>query len=440
MAPQTAIQEALGQSQQMFAEQARARREELVESGQCRPFTVVNFNPVGMKLEGELQRYSIPSPDDSRLPSGVLRVTLDWDGRERIGHCMTIREPHVYGRNIGASWHQGGGPGDAIPQREVMHYLPVGVAYNFLEHFSPIFVTGKDGQVAPPPKDARKFYGVLAFEGDVHTLEKVLLEEDPARRMINVPLATVRQVGKLAQRSYKSIATPLDDYLERMFHGQLRFADATISRAQQKWNGTDEDRKDISASDRIWYRWAIRLGYATAPKPGEKTWLNELLTLAPTTTSVEDARRECQACRQKEPKPNTPFCPNCNAPIDTVATFMAGFPVAESWLHALPDEKWNEIAEEMERRKARAGGIARGPYKGKGGTINAAPEHRPAGTGDQIPAASSIALPGEETGAEGAPNFDHDPLKGVAQNATTTAGPLTNKQKAAAEKAAKAGK
>lgn len=412
MAPQTAIQEALGQSQQMFADNAKAKREELIESGQCRPFTVVNFNPVSMKLEGELQRYSIPSPDDSRLPD-VLRVRLDWDGKERVGHCVTIREPHVYGRNIGAQWHQGGGPGDAIPQRDVMYYLPVAVAYNFLEHFSPIFVTGKDGRVAPPPKDARKFYGVLAFEGDIHTLERVIREEDPARRIINVPLATVRQVGKISQRSYKSIATPLDDYLEKMFSGQLRFADAAISRAQQKWNGTDEDRKDISAADRIWYRWAIRLGYAAAPKPGEKTWLNELLTLAPTTTAVEDARRECQACRQKEPQPNTPFCPNCNAPIDTVATYLAGHPVADSWLHALPDDKWNLIVPEMERRAARAKGGSRGPYKtGTGGaaTSPAAPQHRPAAAREEIPAASSILLPGEEAGAEGAADFNHNPL------------------------------
>ena len=44
MAPQTAIQEAIGTSQQMFADLAKGKREELVETGQCEPFTIVNFN------------------------------------------------------------------------------------------------------------------------------------------------------------------------------------------------------------------------------------------------------------------------------------------------------------------------------------------------------------------------------------------------------------
>lgn len=381
----------------MFADNAKAKREELVESGQCPAYTIVNFNPVAMYLQGELSRYRIPSPNDERLPKDVLRIRLPWDGKERVGHCLTIREPHIYGKNIGAQWHQGGGPGDAIPQRDVQYYLPVAIAYNFLEHFSPIFVTGDDQKAAAPPKDARKFYGVLAFKGDIHTLTRLLEEEDPARRVIEVPLAVSRQVGKLTQRSYKSIATSLDGYLEKMFAGQLRFADATIARAQQKWNGTDEDRKDISAADRIWYRWAIELGYAERPKPGEKTWLNELLTMS-SGPIAEDTRRECQACRQKEPKPNTPFCPNCNAPIDTVATFLAGYPVDEAWLHALPDEKYELIHTELEKRKARRAGGARGPYKG--GTTAKPEAPKPAAKGakakDTIPAAATTTMPGEE--------------------------------------------
>lgn len=398
--PQLAIQEAIGASQQAFSDAARAKREELLETGQCEPCTVVNFNPVGMHLEGELQRYRIPSPNDERLPKDVLRVQLPFDGKNRMGHCFTIREPHVYGRNINATWHTGGGPGDAIIQREVMYYLPVSVGYNFLEHYSPIFVTEKDGKAAAPPKDARKFYGVLAFRGDIHTLGKILDESDPDKRVIHVPLAVVRQTGTKQSRTYKFVATSLDAYLERMFTGQLKFADAIISRAQQKWNGTDEDRNNISTTDRIWYRWAIQLGYAEAPKPGEKTWLNELLTLNMGNNGGDPnlGRRKCQSCRTLEPEPNTPFCPKCNAPINTFQTFMAGFPVADAWLMATRGEERELILKELDLRrrgfdeesepkpaadtKPKPG--ARGHYKGG------------KGKSDEIPPAGTTDLPGEQ--------------------------------------------
>jgi hypothetical protein len=394
MAIATPATEAIGAAQEAFRDKARDIRENLIDSGQCEPFTIANFNPLPVGLQGELSRYKVPSPDDDRLPKDVLRITIPFDGRERVGHCLTIRDPHVYGRNVNATWHQGGGPGDAIIQREPMYYLPVAIAYNFLEHYSPIFVTERDGKAAAPPKDARKFYGILAFRGDVHTLERLLQEENPAKQVIDVPLAIERQTGKIKSRNYKWVQTSLVSYLEQMFIGQFKFADATISRAQQRWNGTDEDRKDISAADRIWYRWAIKLGYAEPPKTGEKTWLNELLTLnmGAAASDQTGGRRKCQSCRTLEPEPNTPFCPKCNAPINTFQTFMAGFPVADAWLMALRGEERDVVLEELRLRRQGFDQQAetepetpkkRGPYK-------------KSDKKDEIPPAASTALPGEE--------------------------------------------
>ena len=38
----------------------------------------------------------------------------------------------------------------------------------------PIFITGADGRAAAPPKDARRVYGVLVFEGDLRTRMETL--------------------------------------------------------------------------------------------------------------------------------------------------------------------------------------------------------------------------------------------------------------------------
>jgi hypothetical protein len=401
-------QEAVGAAQSAFADAARAKREELIESGQCEPFTVVNFNPPPLRLQGELMRYCVWSPEDDRLPPGEhgMRVTLPYDGRDRIGHVLTVREPHIYGKNVGATWYQGGGPGDAIPQREPLYFTPCAIAYSFLEHFSPIFATGADGKAAPPPKDARKMFGVLAFKGDIHLLARLSEEKDVTKRVIEVPLAILATSGKLVTRRYRTVKWNLDDYLAKMFDGQLRYADAVISRAQQRFNGTEEDRKDISVSDRVWYRWAIRLGYAPPPKPGERTWLNELLTLTTAeTASVPSGLRKCQSCRTAEPEPETPFCPKCGAPINTFDTFMAGFPVAEAWLMALKGEERDIVLAELEIRKQGFGGSPAPPIaavvsggRPLTGAAKKAAEAKAAraAAADHIQAAATTAMVGEE--------------------------------------------
>lgn len=338
----------VGEAQRLFAEQSAAGARELMDSGQCRPFSIINFNPVECGLQGELKRYKVPSPYDVRLPEGVLRITIPYDGKDRRGHVLTIREPHKYGKMTGAKGE--GSPGEVTAQREPKYITPLAVGYGFMEHFSPIF-TALAGTVLPPaPKDARKIFGLLVFEGDVHTLEAILEEEDPAKRVIRVPVCHVTTVGKTSIKSFRTIEYSVDDYLEQMFRGQRRFADATVARAQQKWSES-QTIADISDTDRVWYRWMIDLGWAQRPKTGEKTWLNEYLVTSGEESKADSRLRKCQACKAVEPEIDTPFCPKCAAPISTFKTFMDGFPVADAWLMALRGEERELALTELKLRK-----------------------------------------------------------------------------------------
>jgi hypothetical protein len=401
----------IGAAQQLFSEQVKAKYEELMATGQCEPYSIVNFNPVEIGLQGLLRQYKVPSPYDTRLPADVCRIRLPYEGKERVGHLWTCRSPKMYGKMIGA---QGlGAPGEVVPQQEVQYQLPISIAYTFLEHFSPIFMA-PDGLLLPPaPKAARKFYGVLAFKGDVHTLERLLAEEDVSRQIVQVPVAQLTMIGKTPHKTFRTVNYNLQEYLDRMFIGQKRFADATIGRAQQKWS-EDQSIREISESDRIWYRWAINMGYAAKPKAGEKTWLNEMLSMVGESNEAKpDSRlRKCQSCRKLEPEPDTPFC-SCGSPIDTFATYMAGYPVADAWLMSLRGEE-REVA--MNERKMRMQGFeeqgtgnsvqwpespaptpavqehsGRGPYKkrARGGAEAIDPNK-------EIPVAETTALPGEE--------------------------------------------
>jgi hypothetical protein len=377
--PRTAGTQKIGEAQELFAQKVKMRRQQL--EGHFSPFTIINFNPLALRLEGLFKRYCVPSPDDERLPVNVKRVSMKWRGQERMGHALTIREPLLTGRMAGAK--QAGGPGEVVPEQEVAEYLPIAIAYAFLEHYSPIFATKNDGMAAAPPKDARRMYGVLAFEGDEHALAGSVLEK--SGRNIKIPLARVQTLGKLTQRFYESVDYSLDEYLDRMFLGQRQYADAVISRAQQKFT-EGKGREEISSADRVWYRWAIRMGYAAAPTDPDKTWLNELLSLNVLDGAQEIMLRKCPQCRNVEPEPDTPFCPKCNAPMDVFKTFMAGHPVPEVYLAMLEGEQREQAIEEYERRQA--AGAAFGGKHPKA--------RRGARAADEIPAASSTATPGDD--------------------------------------------
>ena len=375
----------IGEAQRLFAETAEARKQEAIASGQCQPYTIINFNPVPLGLLGVLKRYKVWTPEDGKLPEDVFRVEIEWEGKQRRGHVLTIREPLKDGKMTGATGT--GQPGEVIAQREPKLYMPREAAYSFMEHFSPVF-TAKTGTVLPPaPKDARKIYGVLVFEGDIHTFENLMAEPDPDKRIIKVPVCHISTVGKTSIKSFRTVDFRLDDYLEQMFKGQRKFADATVARAQQKWSET-ATISDISDSDRVWYRWMIDLGYARKPATGEKTWLNEYLV---TTDTVASNLRKCQNCKTVEPEPDTPTCPKCFAPINTFHAFMAGVPVAEAWLQMLQGEEREIVIAALKARKAGFGEepetpAKRGSYKGKGKVDPT----------QEIPAADSVALPGED--------------------------------------------
>lgn len=391
----------IGEAQEIFSQRAAAKREEL-RLQKTPVYTVFNFNPVDLTLQGIFSRYKVPSPEDPRLPQDVSRVVMNWRGRDYLGHALVIREPLIEGRNLAAHSTNGlpamQGGGEAIIDREVVAYLPAAIAYAFLEHYSPVFSVPPDGQIAAPPKDVRRICGVLVCEGRVDAISAEALAKNGGK--IRVPVARVLTVGRTNQRVYETVEYPLDAWKDQMFEGQRRYADTIISRAQQKFV-EGKGREEIGSADRTWYRWAIRMGYTGQPKEPDKTWLNELISM----TSVDGENnsftplRKCQSCRTAEPEANTPFCPKCGAPIDTFTTFMAGFPVAESWLMALRGEEREEALAEFRRRKQ---GFDAAPEDAPEQTQAAAPAKQPrkggrfASAKDESAVADSAAMPGEE--------------------------------------------
>lgn len=394
-----AVNAEVGEAQRLFAEQAEARVQELIETGQSTPFTIANFNPVEVGLQGVLKQYKVPSPYDKRLPD-ALRFTLPYEGREFLGHALTIRYPKKDGKMTGATGT--GQPGEVTAQREPKIYMPREIAYSFMEHFSPVF-TARAGTVLPPaPKDARKIYGLLVFEGDIHTLGKALEATDPAKRIIKVPTCHVSTVGKTSIKSFRTTEYSLDEYLEHMLAGQRKFAGATWARAQHRFSGTEQDRADISESDRVWYRWLIQMGYKEEPPKGEKSWLNDDYGLDVQGSKAPSNLRKCPGCLALEPEPFAPFCQKCNRPMDILLTYMGdperGLPpnhVPDAWLMTLVGEEREIALAEYKRRKQGFGDEPTASETKPRGSYKKARSEGKDPT-EEITPAESTAIPGEE--------------------------------------------
>jgi hypothetical protein len=346
------------QSQDMFIAKVAHLRE--TREGQYKPFTVINFNDdVPLQLEGELNRYRIPSPTDENLPKDVSRVIMRWDGKDRGGHAMVFRNPHYFGRVSDAKPKVAQFMGEAIVDREPMYYDPIALAYFFLEHYSPIFVTRKDKQVAAPPKDRRQMFGVMAFEGDLHAISAENLKRNGG--IIRVPLARELSVAGTRQRVFETAECSIDDYKRKMFEGQLRFAMTVTNEANRLWSRDQEEKDKINEFHKIRYRWLIRYGYAEPPAKDKQHWFNEAALTPEMNVDAEGNEielRRCQNCNAVEPEADTPFCPKCAAPIDIFKTFMGdpergirGRVVAEAWLQLLEGDERELAIQELQRRR-----------------------------------------------------------------------------------------
>ena len=365
-------------TQDGFTEERNALREQRAAEGLYKTFTIINFNDdVPLTLEGQLNKYKVPSPTDPYLPADVSRIVMSYDGRDRLGHALVIRWPEYYGKMKSAQPSKIGLMSDPQVERDVAFYDPIAIAYAFLEHFSPIFYMAADKRIGTPPTDSKAMGGVMAFEGDLRVIDPGYLEHNGGT--VKVPILRVLKGGK---KTYDTVTVPIADYKRNVFETQKRFALQAITMANRYWAGAQDQKDKINEFHRIRMRWAIKMGYAQMPAPDKPHWFDEaavVSSLEGEAEEVESNLRLCQACSAREPKPDTPFCLNCNAPIDTFRTFMGdpeiglrGFPVPEAWLQALQGEEREIVLEELARRREGFEGTKgpgepgpkRGPYKG----------------------------------------------------------------------------
>lgn len=290
--------------------------------GPCSPSTVINLNPVPVKLQGELQRWSIPAAGKGET------VELNFRGRKFSGSYLTIRTPHLYPAHTGTNNDKQ--TGIDMPAVDYLYVSPIGLAHQFYSHF----VEGS--------QDAQYMGGIIIFEGDIHTLEPKRLARQSGKIWVPKKEITLDGFGDVV---YTVEAMNLMECVERSLTIQRDYAERQIAEGHRCATApSDEIRNQLSNYHRVWHNYALGLGYIEESLP----WAVNRLKDTPVTQAVY-----CPDCRERQKDPEQYFCGNCNAPFDALKAFLAGKSVSPDRLAVYEGKEWKSIVVETQRRRAK---------------------------------------------------------------------------------------
>lgn len=290
--------------------------------GPCAPATVINLNPVPLKLQGELQRWTVPEAGKG------LPIDIKFRGRKFTGSYMTISTPHMWPSHTGT--HNDKQSGVDMPAVDYLYIPPLGLVHQFYDHF----VEGAS--------DAQGMGGVLIFEGDIHTLDADRMERSEGYVWVPKKEITLDGFGDVVYIAEKQ---KFSACVERSVTTQRNYADFQIAEGHNYSTSQSEIiRNQLSSYHRTWHNFALGLGYIDKALP----WASERLRDTPTTQAIF-----CPDCRNRQADPEQYFCQNCNAPFDALKAFLAGKTVSPDRLSVYEGAEWDAIVAETKRRKAK---------------------------------------------------------------------------------------
>ena len=308
--------------------------------GPCAPASVINLNPVPLRLQGELQSWTVPERGKGE------KIEIKFRGRMFTGCYLTIRTAHLFPSHTGT--HNDRQSGVDMPAVEYNYIPPLGLAHQFYDHF----VEGA--------ADAQYMGGVLIFEGDIHTLDAKRLERSEGYVWMPKKEITLDGFGDVV---YVPERLRFVDMMAASVEMQHRYTDAQITEGHNYATSQSEIiRNQLSNYHRTWHNYAIEMGYLEKPLP----WATERLTDRPHAQAVY-----CPDCHERQTSPEQYFCQNCNSPFDALKAFLAGKQVSPDRLAMYEGEEWDVIVKETQRRRAKIALLELpgepAPAKGKSG-------------------------------------------------------------------------
>lgn len=285
----------------------QSARIELQHSGRLKPATIINFNPVRLKVECGLINFSIPASTD-KPKKGMTFTHAD---KKYEAAVVTVREPAMipWLRDVKGPAMEDDNP---ITDYDVKWALPLELADNFRQTYNDI--------------SGINMGGVVVFEGDVHVFGK-------SKTLRIAKFTTLPD----RSRSYYSEEVDFNVLVAGVLAQQKEYCERMIQQGDEyNQSQNDIDAKNITSVHRIWARYAIDMGWKQEAPP----WMNAKF----------DSEESCKGCGEPRKRTDAHFC-KCGRPYNAFSAFMAGESVPESYLFALKEEELAKVAKEMKRRK-----------------------------------------------------------------------------------------
>jgi hypothetical protein len=301
-----------GENMKKLALQRVSAREALEAQGQIKPCTVINWNPVQLKLENAHAPWTIPPCTDKSAKT----LKIEFEGKKYTGSYMTIREPAFVAwiRDVKKPTDDSGNP---TAEYDAKFVLPLEIADQYHLEYN---TSEKQNLMG----------GVLVFEGDVHAFKKAL-----GAKAAKILVPKYRTLSDRT-RTYFAEEVDLVERLKLCLDTQKATCQSVIQKGDE-YDQDDNERKNITSPMRAWAQFSLDMGWKQNAPP----WMNAQL----------DSEESCKGCGRGKKKTGAHFC-ECGRPFNAYEAFMAGENVPESYLFALKGKELDQVMEELGKREA----------------------------------------------------------------------------------------
>lgn len=301
-------------------------RESLLASikatGQAQPATILNFNPVALRLDGGIN-FKVPSIIDSFVKAEDQFI-FPYRGRKFRASILTIHEPILFSQITDVKKVEDVEVGEyamkACKQIEVAHCFLTAYTYGL--------------------ESSSGMGGVVVFEGTRHVLDR---DKNPAKITVKVP-----KFISLADRTreYFTEEANLGDLIEEAIEFQKKYATVQTQQAQSFWDN-DDMRMNITDVHRIWHQYEMDMGYRHKAAP----WI----------TMMNEPMETCAGCGTQKKAVEAYFCV-CGRAYDPLKAYFAGeLPISSDQMARVDANAWTKVHAEENRRKSLREGKAAKP-------------------------------------------------------------------------------
>lgn len=300
-----------GDAMDRLTMQRKSEYMDLMNSGRSKDSTVINFNPVSLKVEDQNVPWRIPAAPDKL----GKKIKVEFDGQTYIASYFTLRKemPRFYAmiRDVNKPSDANENP-TAVYDPKFITPLELMDQYR-IQYTNPQFIP---------------MGGVIVYEGDIH---QFINDKGAFAKTLRIPNSTRLPDGR---RSYFSQEMSLMSELALTLDMQKSFCQGMITQGDE-YNQDEQDRKNITSVHRIWLQYALDMGW----KQNSSPWMSAQL----------DSEESCKGCGKGKTRKDAWACV-CGRYYNPLAAFLAGQPVPESFIYALTGADFDKAATEMKRR------------------------------------------------------------------------------------------